>query len=244
MRNRPWISLMAGALAIAGCGGPPELAIPLGAETADGLSVQHSEEPVDFDALDQRVYCSGEARSTTNDWWGCSTSTGRDAAGNVSGTFLLANSLRNQTLVGTLTGGTFTRNAGGGGVAELTGTLSTGVAITLRLTDANSPVNRDILHFQTGSQTFTGEVRHGGIRLMRTLPLAHGTENHSGFRFDPRIGLFILQGDLDGELAPAPEILPAAVLEVVRPDPVINFKADQVGGSTNPPGSDDNVPPS
>lgn len=237
-------ALLVGAIAIAGCGRETEWAQPLPADPQGPLSVQHTSVPVDMNALDLRLYVNGEARSTTDDWWGCSMSVGRDAAGVVTGTFLLANSLQNRTLFGTVTGGSFSRNTGGGGTVQLTGTLTTGASISLTLVDANSASVRDTVTFQTGTTSFTGQVRHGGVRLMRTLPLSHGTTNHPGFRFDPRIGLFCVQTDLDGELAPPSEVLPPRVLEVVRPDPVIDFKSDQEGGTTSPPGSDDNVPPS
>lgn len=234
-----------GVLVASGCSAGPEWAIPL-PERAEDLVVQHTTVPVDMNALDLRAFINGEAKSTTaNDWWGCSASIGRDAAGVVAGTILLANSIQNRTLLGTISGGTFTRNTTtGGGTAAMTGTLTTGAALTITVVDRNSATLFDTITFSTGSTSFTGEVRHGGVRFMRTLPLSHGTTNHTGFRFDPRIGLFIVIQDLDGELIPPPEVLPATVLEVVRPDPVIDFQTDEQGGRTNPPGSDDNQPSS
>lgn len=241
MHARNGLAWVAIGLLLAGCDGvtpAPEAPAP-----ANKRTILHVTEPVDFNALDRRAYCKGEARDAAGDWWSFSTSIGQDAAAAITGSILMANSLTNKTLFGNITAGSLTLGATGGGTAAVTGTLTTGATITLQFTDTNSATAWDTFVFQTGALSFSGEVRHGAIRILRALPLSHGTTNHAGFSFDPRIGLFIYQVDLDAERAPTPEALPVEVLEVTRPNPVINFQADQPGGYTLEPGGDNNVPP-
>lgn len=242
MRLSPAVPLAAGLLA--GCGTAPGPAAPPLAEPPGHRSLQHAEVPVDMNALDTRLYCAATAMSDAGAWWSCSMSIGQVSGGVPSGTFLMADSLSNKSLRGTITAGTITRLSGGGGTATLSGTLTTGAPITFSLTDANDAIARDRLAFDTGGLSYLGEVRHGAVRILRALPLSHGATNHPDFRFDSRIGLFIPATDLDAEAAPPPEPLPVRVLEVVRPNPVIDFMEDQLGGYTSEPGSDENVPPS
>lgn len=235
------LARLAVGLQLAGCAyaGPA----PVAPTPAGNRALLHTTEPVDVNTLDRRAYCKGEARGTTGDWWAFSTSIGQTSAGAITGGFLMANSLSNKTYFGNVTAGTLAQAPTGGGTADLTGTLTTGAAITLRFTDTNTATGWDTFFFQTGSLSFTGEVRHGVVRLLRTLPRSHGDTNHPGFSFDSKIGLFIYLDDLIREHVPTPEALPAEVLEVTKPNPVIDFQADQQGGYTLEPGGANNVPP-
>lgn len=224
---------------LAGCAEPA----PLAPTPEPRRAILQATGGIDPSTLDRRAYCKGEARSAAGDWWSFSSSIGQTSTGAIAGTFLMANSLSNDTLFGSIGGGTLTVGASGGGTADLTGTLTSGAAITLRFTDTNSATGWDTFFFQLGGLSFTGEVRHGVVRLLRTRPLAGGRANQVGFRFDSRIGLFVLQDDLDREQIPTPEALPVEVLEVTHPNPVIDFQADQLGGYTIEPGGSNNVPP-
>lgn len=238
-RKPPLLGTLAGTLLLAACSNAVTPADTQGASGARRLL----QTPVDPATLDKRAYCKGEARSPAGDWWAFSTAFGQTPAGAVAGTFLMANSLTNKTYFGTISSGAITLNPGGGGLADMTGTLTTGASITLRFTDANSASAWDTFFFQTGATSFTGEVRHGVIRLLRARPLAGGTANQTGFTFDSRMGLFIYAADLTAERLPAPEPLPVDVLEVTPPNPVIDFRADQPGGYTMEPGGINNTPP-
>jgi hypothetical protein len=162
------------------------------------------------------------------------------------GQVLVASSIagRNRTFFGAITGGTFLHNATGGGDALLTALLTTGQTMVLRVSDVNSGASFDRFEFSVdGGPFFGGDVYHGNIRLMRSRPEALGRLPSPGFGFDPRIGLFIVADDLANEQARPELAIDPRVIEVTRPDPVIDFRTDDPAGITEAPGSDNNVPP-
>ncbi|MNS85386.1 hypothetical protein D3C72_1192500 [compost metagenome] len=159
------------------------------------------------------------------------------------GQVLIASSVKNVTLFGELTSGTVNRVAGGSGTAVLSGTLTTGQTIQVTLTDACDAVVPDSFKFEVSNgPTFDGKVFHGGVRILHTRPEASGRTPAAGFGFDPRLGLFVAQADLDDEQAPPEQPCDPLLIEVTRPDPIIDFRKDDVGGYTQAPGWDNNVP--
>jgi hypothetical protein len=193
---------------------------------------------------DLTVYCTGQARDVNGVGWSYALRAVQQANGTIRhGQLLIVSSVQNVTLFGTLSSGTITRVTGGTGTAVLSGTLTTGQTIQVTATDACDPVNPDSLQFEvSGGPSFDGKVFCGGVRILHTRPEASGRAPAAGFGFDPRIGLFVAQADLDDEKSPPDQPLDKALIEVTRPDPIIDFRKDDVGGYTQAPGSDNNRP--
>lgn len=193
---------------------------------------------------DLTVYCTGQARDVNGVGWSYSLRAVQQANGTIRhGQLLIVSSVQNVTLFGTLDSGTITRVTGGTGTAVLSGTLTTGQTIQVTATDACDPVNPDALKFEvSGGPSFDGQVFCGGVRILHTRPEASGRGQAAGFGFDPRIGLFVAQADLDDEKSPPDQPLDKSLIEVTRPDPIIDFRKDDVGGYTQAPGWENNVP--
>jgi hypothetical protein len=195
--------------------------------------------------LDLYTYASGVARgSRPDDHWAFSICADQPRGGVPTGEVLIVSSIRNITYFGNITGGRVTQAPVGGGISELTGTLTTGQTFSVKLTDANSTINRDELEFSVSNGvTFSnGSVYHGVVRTMRARPEAGGTLPAPGFRFDSQCGLFMFDDDARREVKPLDEPVDPRVLEVTRPDPVFDFREDDLGGYIQAPGSGDNVP--
>jgi hypothetical protein len=245
MTKRKRLITTLAALLLAGCASSPGTPPATKSPTGDGpLGGQRTLFETVSAGLEVRAFCFGQARDAQGDVWAFSMSTGHEAGGLPSGFFLMANSIRNVTLFGTITGGILTHTDSGGGTAQITGLLSSGQPITLSVSDLNSAAVPDTFQFQVqNGPSFTGDYFFGGARVLRARPVVLGTEPAPGYRFDPAIGLYIVAADLDAEASP-PEALPDdRAIEVVRPDPVIDFRADDQGGYVLPPGAPNNVPP-
>jgi hypothetical protein len=193
---------------------------------------------------DLYVFCTGQARDNRRDVWAFSMDVTQTPGGVVTGHLLFASSIRNITLFGTITGGTVTRNAsGGGGSAQVTGVLTTGETISVQVTDRNSARDRDTFAFQVPTgPSFSGSVTFDDICIMRCRPLAKGKQPEAGYLFDPRMGLFMCEEDLLAETLPPSLPIDKRAIEVTRPDPKINFRKDDLGGFVEEPGSDNNRP--
>lgn len=191
---------------------------------------------------DLYVYCTGMARDSRNDVWGFSMDVTQTPGGQLTGQILFANSIRNITLFGTVTGGTVTRNAtGGGGAASITGTLTTGETINVQVTDRNSDRNRDSFAFQVPTgPSFSGSVTFDDVCIMRARPLARGRLPEAGYLWDPRMGLYMVEEDLLNEKIPTSMPIDKRAIQVTRPDPKINFRHDDLGGFVDSPGADNN----
>ena len=195
------------------------------------------------EGLEIRAYAHGMARLGNARQWSFAMSIGYEADKTPKGTFLIVSSIDNVTLFGTVTGGTVSRNAGGGGIATFTGVCTTGQSITITATDQNSPTVQDRFNFTvTGGPNFAGAVYNGDVRLLRARPERRGRSQPSGYQFESRIGLYILQQDLLDERKPPDEKVHIQAIELVHPEPVIDFREDDEGGYLNSPGSADNVP--
>jgi hypothetical protein len=190
------------------------------------------------------VYCTGQARDNRRDVWAFSMDATQTPGGVVTGRLLFVSSIHNITLFGTITGGTVTRNAtGGGGAAQLTGVLTTGETISIQVTDRNSATNRDSFAFQVPTgPSFSGTVTFDDICIMRCRPLARGQLKEAGYLFDPRMGLFMDEEDLLGETIPPSMPIDKRAIEVTRPDPKINFRKNDAGGLVDSPGGTNNRP--
>jgi hypothetical protein len=190
------------------------------------------------------VYCTGQARDNRRDVWAFAMDVTQSPSGVVTGRLLFANSIRNITLFGTITGGTVTRNAsGGGGAAQVTGTLTTGETINIQVTDRNSLRDRDSFAFQVPTgPSFSGSVTFDDVCIMRCRPLARGRLKEAGYLFEPRMGLFMNEDDLLNEKIPPSLPIDRRAIEVTRPDPKINFRKDDPGGLVDSPGGSNNTP--
>jgi hypothetical protein len=195
---------------------------------------------------DLYVYCTSQARDNRRDVWAFSMDVTQTPSGVVTGHLLIASSIRNITLFGTITGGSVTRNAsGGGGAAQVTGTLTTGETINIQVTDRNSASdrNRDTFAFQVPTgPSFSGTVTFDDVCIMRCRPLAKGRVQEAGYLFDPRMGLFMCEEDLLNEKIPPSQPLDKRAIEVTRPDPKSNFRKDDFGGFVEEPGGNNNRP--
>ena len=128
-------------------------------------------------------------------------------------------------------------------MANLVGQLTSGEIIRIKVRDRNHRTLPDEFSFTVkNGRSFAGTLYHGGVRILNTRPERSGTRNAPGYTFDPQIGLFISNADLTREKAPPPGNTDPNILQVVRPDPIIDFRKDDRGGYDDEPGADNNVP--
>jgi uncharacterized membrane protein YgcG len=201
------------------------------------------------------VWANGSARSIVgpNQTFSFSIEANEDqATGTIFGQFFLADSIDNVSFQGTFNGGDIipAGNGSSARIAMLTGVEGRGAAVTMSLVDANSArVSDTIRVFIPGLLDFTGRVFRKDIRIVRAATptndvfnMANGFQNvPAGTTFDSPIGLFVFNADAVPQRGPQ-EPIPPAVIEIVPPDPIIDFQRNREGGMLLPPGSVNNVP--
>jgi hypothetical protein len=167
----------------------------------------------------------------------------------IQGSFFVANSVVGLSFWGAITGGRMTYSANGTREAVLTGVLTNLTPFTLRVTDTNSDNDGDTFALTAPGAPqaelllpFSGQVFQGDARIVRALDPEFGLQQPMGFRFDPEIGLFVSNADRIPEILSLFEPVPDNVIQVIPPDPVMDFQRNRPGGLLTTPGTQINVP--
>jgi hypothetical protein len=194
-----------------------------------------------------RVWAWGSTRSAAGRDIHFSIEATDDPLVGTTGTFFVVDTAIDTTFLGSIDGGHFTHQANGSGTAPMTGFLARGTPATFVLTDANAADNLDTFEMHVpGLIDFKGNVIHGDIRVaLAVRPPEKEPSNFAppdGFAFDSQIGLFVSDADTGDKHILGHQIpIPEPVLQTTRPEPVMDYQRNRLGGVLTSAGDDDNT---
>jgi uncharacterized membrane protein YgcG len=197
----------------------------------------------------QRLFANGTARSTNpasvTQFLSFSFQATRDnRAGLTLGTLFFSDSINNVSVIGAMQSGNIVVRPGGGGTATFRGIIGRQRPFTLTVEDRASATQPDTFTFDApGVFTFSGAVIRKDIQIVRAArPMRPYNERPAGTTFAHDIGMWLLNADFNGRKPGPQQPIPTEVIELVPPEPIIDFQRNRLGGQVRMPGSENNQP--